>query len=316
MFLENVLFQHAREQNHPILKSSFLIVIFILGVTFWTLFFNTGALSLVAYDWVKEDAYLNTLRTALKNGVIPWIWSKPFYHGTQYFLANPEVIFTPDILLLPWVSNTFFIIIHVVIMYSCGFVGSVLIARKLNLTMISILIFWLVFNFNGYIISHIAVGHLQWTGYFLLPFFFIIFSSFLSGYKNDTSLKHSFIFKMGLLLGILIMNGSVHIAIFCSMFMITTLLWSRLMLANIASALAIGLFIGLGRLLPAAIWFPKKSDFISGYPDLGILINALTSVHNHEFKYWGTFGTLGWWEYNIFVGFVGSFVLAFGLVVV
>ena len=39
------------------------------------------------------------------------------------------------------------------------------------------------------------------------------------------------------------MNGSVHIAIFCSMFMIATLLWSRLMLANIASALAIGLFI-------------------------------------------------------------------------
>ena len=82
-------------------------------------------------------------------------------------------------------------------------------------------------------------------------------------------------------------------------------------------ALAIGLFIGLGRLLPAAIWFLKKSDFISGYPDLGILITALTSVHNHEFpSIGGAFGTLGWWEYNIFVGFVGSFVLAFGLVVV
>lgn len=147
--LDTVFWEHPKTPTHIRLRAYLFLTLFVIGVIYWVGFFSSGNLSLSANDWVKEDAYLNTLRFAQTNRTIPWQWSKSFYHNTDKFLANPEIVLTPDIILLPWVSNGVFIIIHVVLFYAAGFWGSFLLAKKLNVSFLSFFFFWLLFNFNG-----------------------------------------------------------------------------------------------------------------------------------------------------------------------
>lgn len=309
-FLKHVLFQYQGTLAQCRFRVFFLATLFLLGIGHLVYFFNVGNLALVAYDWAKEDAYLNALREAQIKGIIPWLWSEPFYHGTQRFLANPEIIMTPDILLLRWTSNNLFIIIHVLILYSFGFGGCLQIAKRQNTSLMAFFVFWLVFNFNGYLIAHLAVGHLQWAGYYLLPSFFTILSNFMTDSKNKTYGVTNSALRMSLLLGVLFFNGSFHIAIWCAMFMAIALLWNWTLVLNVVVSILFGGLIGFGRLLPAALWFPEKSSFISGYPTFCTLIDAITSIRGHDFGGGsGIFGFLGWWEYDIHIGFIAFVIL-------
>lgn len=306
MFLEHVLFRNPKTRGHSRVRSYLLLTLFLLGIVHWVGFFHAGNLSLVAYDWVLEGAYLNTLREAQTSGVIPWRWSIPYYHGTQNFLANPEIILTPDILLLRWLPNSIFITIHVLILYSVGFYGSFLVAKQLNASFLAFLVFWLVFNFNGFLTSHLAVGHFPWTGYFLLPFFFIFLFMFVTNSQRTNSVSPTPELCMALLFGVLFLNGSFHIVIWCSMFMTIALLWRWAMFSNVLTAILVGGLLGAGRVLPAALSFPRERSFISGYPNFGAVRDAFTSLRAHDsVRLGGMFGAMGWWEYDIYVGFIG-----------
>ena len=319
-FFEHVLFRYPKTRAHYWVRSSFFITLFLIGIVHWVAFFNAGDLSLVAYDWVLEGAFLNTLREAQTSGVIPWRWSEPFgsalealvdTHDTRNFLANPEVVLTPDIILLRWIPNSIFVITHVVLFYTAGFFGSIFIARKLNASFVALLFFWLVFNFNGKLTAHLAVGHLPRAGYFLLPFFFIILSRFVTEAQSASSIGTTSVLGMGMLLGVLFLNGSFHEAVWCSMFMVIALLWRWSMFLNVVTSVLVGSLIGLGRLLPAVLAFPQtERPFRSGYPSFGTALDAFTSLRGHDFVRMGErFGDLGWWEYDIFVGFVAFIIL-------
>jgi hypothetical protein len=316
MFLEQVLFRNPETRGHSRARSYLLLALFLIGIVHWVGFFNAGDLSLVAYDWVLEVAYLNTLREAQTSGVIPWRWSIPYYHGTQNFLANPEIILTPDIVLLYWLPNGIFITVHVLLLYAVGFYGTLLVARRLNASFLAFLIFWLVFNFNGYVTAHLAAGHFPWTGYFLLPFFFIFLFTFVTQSQNTNSVSTTSALSMALLFGVLFLNGSFHIVVWCSMFMAIALLWRWAMFPNVFTAILVGGLLGAGRILPAALSFPEKGSFISGYPDFGTVLDAFTSLRGHDSVHFGgMFGALGWWEYDIYVGFIAfiALVICFAL---
>ena len=320
-FLHNSLFRYPETRAQYRVRSSLFATLFLIGIVHWIGFFNSGDLSLLAYDWVLEGAFLDTLREAQTSGVIPWRWTDSFgsalevlvdTHDTRNFLTNPEIVLTPDIIFLRWIPNSIFIIIHVLLFYSVGFVGSILIARKLKASFVAFLFFWLVFNFNGYLTAHLAVGHLPWTGYYLLPFFFIILSRFVTDSKNGVSIAASSALAMGLLLGVLFLNGSFHFAVWCSMFMGIALVWRWSMFLNVIASVFVGVLLGLGRLLPAILAFPHaERPFRSGYPNFVTVIDAFTSLRGHDFvRVGGIFGDLGWWEYDIYVGFVAFMILA------
>lgn len=305
--LKQALLQNLKPRYLFQTRPIFFGLLFIIGIIYWILFFNAGNLTLDAYDWVKESAYLNSLRDAQIDMVIPWKWSEPFYHNTQSFLANPEIVLTPDIILLRWIPNSFFIILHIIIFYSVGFFGSILIAKKLNISLISFFVFWLVFNFNGYLTAHIAVGHFQWTGYFLIPFFLIILSKFLMDSQNTSSVNITNAFSMAILLGVLFLNGSLHIAVWCCMFMTIALFARWAMFSNVATAIIMGCLLSFGRLLPAALWFPHNGFFIAGYPSFGTFLDAFIISHRHDFTM--DIRALGWWEYDVYIGYSAFIIL-------
>jgi len=303
--LLNIKFNYLQEQI-------FLLSFFLLsGTLFWIYYFNEGHILFVSYDWVKENAYLSTLRNALTETTLPWYWNEAFYHSTNKFLSNPEFIATPDILILPWVSNGTFVIIHTLMFYYIGILGMILWMKKLRIGLLPMLFFGLLFSFNGYISAHLSVGHFQWTGYFMLPLFLLLLYEFLlRSEKEKFSVTPSLV--MGSILGILFLNGSVHIAVWCIIFMILTILWDWKIYINVLVSIFIGLFLGAGRLIPAVLWFPQKSNFISGYPDFQTFIDSFTVIHEHNYpSIGGIFGTLGWWEYNIYIGFVAFIMIVF-----
>lgn len=148
--LEAILFDTPLSKAHLPVRWLCVAVIYLVGIAYWIWFFNRGDLNLVGEDWVLHGAFLNTLRDSQLNGLIPWRWNEPFIH-TSYFLANAEVVLTPDIIALRWLSNSSFVVLHNILWYSCGFIGSMLIVQKYESTPVTSVFFWLLFNFNGYV---------------------------------------------------------------------------------------------------------------------------------------------------------------------
>lgn len=315
--LDAILFHDPATNIQRRIHSALLLLLFLTGIAHWVGFFNGGELALTAYDWIKEDAYLDTLRAAQVNAEIPWRWNTAFYHDTRDFLANPETILTPDILLLRWLPNGLFILLHVLLFYSIGFLACMLIANRLNISLAPFSAFWLLFNFNGHLTAHLGVGHLQWAGYFLLPVFFLVLSGLIQAQRGPRSKAGIYPLTMGLLLGLLFLNGSFHFAIFCTMFMLIALCWRMTMAPGVAIAILIGGLLGFGRLLPALLWIPSRDLLYAGYPSFGTLIDAMTMLRGHELMVPDELYTPStWWELDLYLGFTGTTISIIALIAV
>lgn len=302
--LSNHLFDAPVQGSHSLGRKFILLALFLIGAIHWAWFFHWGELALTVYDWRKECGYLTILQQAIRQCVIPLQVSTPAFQGTRNFMGIPEVTLTPDIVVLPWLDPAGFAMAHTIIMYSLGFFGSLMLARRLNASIIAFTLFFLLFNFNGFITSHLAIGHFQWTGYFLLPFCFMLLLRFTRHRENRISLATLDMpgaLAMGLLLGFMLLNGSFHIAAWCSMFMLFMVIVRRGMLLNFLVAMASAACLSAGRLLPAAMSFwEKDNSFVTGYPKLAVYLEALASMRTHQA---GPVAYLGWWEYDMYIGF-------------
>ena len=123
---------NVSDTKKPFFSLHVLLVLFFFGALYWVVFLGAGNFFFGFGDWVKEDAYLNTLRFSIENAELPWLWNEVFYHSSNKFLANPEIVLTPDIFLLKWISNSWFVIIHIILFYALGFWGTVLLAREMT----------------------------------------------------------------------------------------------------------------------------------------------------------------------------------------
>ena len=106
------------------------------------------------------------LRGGLETHSIPWTAPLTDF-ATDRVFAWPYPLFSPVILLSPWFSDRVIFTLYWLLGYSVGFVGAV----KLFDDVWKLAVFWLVFNFNGYMVGHLLAGHIQLVGYFLIPWF-------------------------------------------------------------------------------------------------------------------------------------------------
>jgi hypothetical protein len=130
--LEVILFETPLSKAYRRVRWLCVAAIYLVGIAHWIWFFNRGNLNLVGDDWVLQGAFLNTLRESQINGLIHLSRGdgmRPFYHKA-HFLANAEVVLTPDIIALRWLSNSSFVILHTIVFYSCGFISCTPIAKK------------------------------------------------------------------------------------------------------------------------------------------------------------------------------------------
>ena len=290
------------------------LFLFFLGFIFWHAFLNISNPILVANDWINFNLHLDTMRLGFKEETIPWFPSTA-YGNNKYFLANPELVTTPDILLIKYLSNSLVIYIHIMILYVIGFYSLLLISKKYDLSVFSFMIFYLLFNYNGYILTHISAGHFTWTGYYLIPLFIYNFNEFLE------SRLEKYLIYSSIIMGVLYLNGSFHISIFLCLFLLFCVIWHPGDLFPTIKIIVFGVFIGISKILPALIFFKhdgrldmnSKFRFITGYPDVGTLLDALLVQRNFSYSLKVVSGELHWHEYSIYIGLFPFISLSFGV---
>ncbi|HEX9013240.1 MAG TPA: hypothetical protein VF813_06980, partial [Anaerolineaceae bacterium] len=173
---------------------------------------------------------------------------------------------------------------------------------------------FLLFNFNGHLLSHTSVGHETWGGYFLFPWFAALVFLLIDG-------DHSWgwVAKMALLLFFMYLNGSFHQFVWSLLFLLVFAAASWKNALPALKAVFFALLISLVRILPPALMageYARQTFFFGGYPSLLTLLNGLVSVELPTKEVPVPFSTyvLGWWEYSLYIGLVGAlFVAVFGV---
>jgi hypothetical protein len=303
------LFYPGDRKSGAWFERSWLLGLFLIGLLTWCFFLNFGDLSFDLHDWTQEGPRYNFLRQSLLSLELPLHIGSELA-STERFLAIPDTIISPQVLLLRFLPEGAFVLFNTLFLYSLGFLGLLLVRRKLDLSAITFTIVFLLFTFNGHIIAHLAVGHSMWVSYFLLPFFGYLILQILDG---DTS--WAWVTGMALLILGLFLNGGFHFVIYCGIFMILLGLSRREYLPALLKGLLFGGMLSLFRILPAAMEFGgRDKPFISGYFSATDLLSAFITLKPPWDAHAGLYASLGWWEVNVYLGLLGLSVLAaFGI---
>jgi hypothetical protein len=294
-----------------------LLGLYLAGLLWFWIFFQKGTFTLEFEDWSQITApRLQFLRTALKDGELPLHISDPktFQGKTTRYLAVPDTLISPQLILLYWLPVQWFAIADTWILYSLGFVGLLLLRARFKLSLIPFTALVFLFNFNGNILAHLAVGHFSWGGYFLFPWFAWLIYRLLDG-------DRSWLWTLGmaLVLFAIWLQGSYHqFAWLLLLLGLVGLLVPRTFWTVLRTGAAVLLACAF-RILPAIlINGVYSSSFDNGFPTLWALwVNLVNfSVPNQatNFFYMGTGPQIGNWELTTFVGMAAAlFLLYFGV---
>ena len=152
-------------------------LLFLAGLYLWGWFLNWGGGLTTYHDWAEITApRMVFLQKAMQQGVLPLHISDPFPLGniTLRFMSIPDVILSPQIVLLRYVEISTFILLDTWLMCGLGFLGLLLLAKKFQLSPLTFTILFALYNFNGHILAHYSVGHLTWGGNFLFSWFVLL----------------------------------------------------------------------------------------------------------------------------------------------
>ena len=265
-----------------------------------------------AADWYKEHAFYRVLQHSFSEGVIPFHTDLAF-HGTDRFLALPEIILSPQIFVLLFTDKIgLFVLVHYLLLYTIGFLGCVALQRHFRLSAFSFTLLTGLFSFNGYVTSHLAVGHTMWGGYFFLPLYFLILISMIEGRLSSRGGG----LGMAMILALVLLQGSLHIFVGCVIYLLVFSTSNRRVFGFSVWALSGAVLLSLYRLVPALISFRGyRQIFQSGYPTMNDLFDAFMVIKYPSIEMIGGLtGGLYWWELDVFIGVLGFvFLLYFGL---
>lgn len=272
-----------------------------VGLLVWML--RGGSFDWTRQDWQKEWTYFSAWQEALRGGELPWML-RTGMQGTEQLLANPESMFGPQVLLLLWLSIPTVALVNLVVYATAGVWACRLLAREIGLDSLTACAFMFVFVMNGHITSHLAVGHIQWAAYFLLPFVFLFIVRAAKDHQQP--LRHAA--GLALVLFAMLMTGGWHVFVWAVLItaLFVVLSPSRWRFGFLAAALTAGVMAF--RVLPGVMVFGGgTNEFISGYPSVAVGVNALVgSAVAAE-------GGLTWWEYDAFLGWIGFAIVCVGL---
>jgi len=270
------------------------------GCLFWLHFFDWGRVVLSFEDWPNQAYYLNISRLAVAHGQAPWIanWSA---HGTDKFLSVPEILMGPQILFLPWLSNGWFVTLDVCLLYGLGVWGWRAVKKQHSWSPEAFLLAIVATSFNGFVVSHLAAGHLMWSGCFLAPWLLLSLQKMLVSEDAFCWLPVSF------LLFALFLLGAFHMAIWWIFFIGLAALARPRALVPAFFAIAGGCAMACCRILPAMVFMGEKFQFLTGYPSLRILLKSFTEIQGYTPGVQQTITVvtadmLGWWEFDHYTG--------------
>jgi hypothetical protein len=292
-----------------------LAALFLLGAVAWAYFFSLGRFPFTFHDWADiTGPRLAITQDAINKGVLPLqaANSHPLHHITDQFMAIPDQILSPQLLLLPFMSLGQFTLVDILLLYACGFLGLLWLRRRFSLSPLPFTILFVLFNFNGYNLAHLSVGHLSFDGYFLLPWFAVLVFQLIDGQRG-----WGWITRMALLLFVIYLQGFFHAYIWCLIFLAFLALTKRGYFWTVVGGATFAILISMVRILPSAIIQNSfTAENFGGYPSLVQLWDAMVTIYPTGIKvFWQGMNTsLGYWEFSLYTGLIGAaFLLFFGI---
>ncbi len=300
------------------LRVGWYLGLYGLGLALWGYLLEWGDIPFGLHDWAHGTGHrLAFLQNAVKG------WNLPLHmpdgsalsNITDRFISVPDTILSPQVLLLRIVDLDKFVLLNVEILYSIGFLGLVLLSRRLRLSAFAFSILFVLVCFNGHITDHVVVGHLHWVGYYLLPFFVLLVIEAIEAQPGWL-----WTLKMGALLFGIFLQGAFHLYVMSLMFLGFLALGSWRLLRPITSAVIAALLLSMGRILPAALVAREfDSEFLSGFTSAGQLLASLVDLRlatPEQALTHTPLSSLGWWEIDHYIGVIGlAFIVAFGLII-
>jgi hypothetical protein len=174
---------------------------------------------------------------------------------------------------------------------------------------------FLLFNFNGLITGHLAVGHSIYTAYFLLPFFVLLVLDLLE--REQAGWK--WILAFAVLQLAILLQGLFHLYVWCLMFLALLVLFNPRLLRPVAMAGFFSVLVGLPRLLPPALVVGRIThEFMGGPATVTDLFASLVVLRDPDraMVLPSKIYPLRWWEQDYYIGLLGlALVLVFGVLV-
>ena len=268
--------QSALEQHCPDLlrlarlASTVAPILYLAGLWNWVYFF-AGA-DLHSNDWRLTLGFQSVLRDALARAEIPYLAT--FIHYTNQFLGLPEIPLSPQYLLLPFFDDWTFNVLNICLLYTVCHAGLLLIRREFGLSPLPFVLLYLLFNFNGYLVSRLGVGHSMWLGYFFLPFVHLFLLRLLVA---PDSRRPAILLVLTLVL--IELQGSFHIYVWCLMYLGIIALFNPRFIKALFFVCAWSFLLCTFRFLPAAVtWWGRGLDFLTGFSSPVMLLNGLTAI--------------------------------------
>ena len=319
----DTFFLSPEEKKNSHLRFIFLVFLYVFGIYLWGKTFSWGRLPLDFFDWALINIpRIDFVRDALRMGVLPLHMADvaSLHDISDRFFTLPDVVTTPQMLLLLFLPIEKFVFFDIILHYSISFLGLLWFYKRYRLSIYTFTILFLLFEFNGYIFTHYSVGHFTWAAYFLFPLFFSLVIRFLEGEQG-----WKWVASMSFLLFYMVLAGSQHhyvwLLLFLGVLIITCWRRSKWILLTIALS---GLLSAI-RLLPPVLQladYQKKDIFnaVYGYPSLAHLISSMILIQlptESPVKYFSlNVFAENFWDFNFYVGIIGFvFILYFGLFV-
>lgn len=305
--LTDLFFSRPDSSGHKAARTYALIAaMFLAGGVHWILFFDYGRIPFEGGDWPKEHLYYQVLQEAVQTGTVPYHVDQQI-QTTHRFLALPEKVLSPQILLLRFLDVGQFVMANTLVMYAVGFWGCLVIRRRYGLSLVSFALLYVLFLFNGHITAHIAAGHSMWNGYFLMPFYCYFVLRLCETTAGSGEAGRRIPLLLALVLFVMNLQGSFHMYVWCVLFLALLAVFNREYVRPVATVVVFSVLLSLVRLLPAAITFWNSDRmFLTGYPTIGVLLAAFVSIQRVDADVAPALvGEVGWWEYDLFIGAIG-----------
>lgn len=302
------------EQKHKELQKLYCLILLLTVLLGWGLFLNWGGIPFDFHDWAEVNApRLAFLKDAITKGQLPLHMpdSSALRGVTDRYLVLPDMILSPQVLLLRWMSVGTFILVHTWLMIGLGYWGLLRLKKRFSLSLLSFTWLSLLYFFNGHMLSHYAVGHVTWGGAFLLSWFAELVFSLID--DENGALWET---KMAFLLFFIFLQGSFHQFVWCVIFLGFTAIsnW-KLFFPILRSGIAAGLLSAVRIIPPAMQMGAFDDDFLGGYRTPIQMLNAFIRIIRPEdsLNQAKTGAVLGWWEFDIYTGITGLLLLGLAL---
>ena len=292
-----------------------LILLLAVVLAGWGFFLNWGSIPFDFHDWAEVNApRLAFLKDAVTKGELPLHMpdSSSLRGVTDRFMALPDIILSPQVILLRWMPVGMFVLVHTGLLIVFGYWGLLKLKKRFSLSLLSFTWITLLYFFNGHMLSHYAVGHVTWGGAFLLSWFIELVFALIDGERG--ALWEA---KMAFLLFFIFLQGSFHQFVWCVIFLgfLAVANW-KLLPAILRSGIA-AVLLSMVRIIPPALQMGAFDDeFLGGYRTPVQIVKAFVRIISpaDSLDQAKTGAVLGWWEFDIYTGIAGLLVLILGII--